>query len=134
MEGMMVSRLVSPALFLAPALAFGVGKVIKHAVPTRKPRLFGKHAMQSFPSGHSSGVAAFATAFALTTKKPWGAALAVAAIGAMNVDRVVRGEHRVGECIAGDLLGITAALTADAIVTSPSVRRRVQQLRARVAR
>ena len=149
----LISRLASPSTVLAVSagtalvyreqrarfviaapLALGVGKVIKYAFPRRKPKLFGKHAMQSFPSGHSSDVAAYAASLALASRKPWLFGAAALAVGAVNVARMLEGEHRVRDCIVGDLLGIAAALTTHAILKSPSVRQRAQQLRARVAR
>jgi membrane-associated phospholipid phosphatase len=149
----LISRLASPSTVLAASagtalvyrghrarflmavpLALGVGKIIKHAFPSRKPKLFDKHAMQSFPSGHSSDVAAYATSLALASRKPWLFGVAALAMAAVNGARILEGEHRLRDCIAGDLLGIAAALTTHAIVRSPSVRRRAQQLRARVTR
>jgi membrane-associated phospholipid phosphatase len=148
-----ISRLASPSVIIAASgvtaiawrgerarfvvaapLAFGAGKIAKWLLPTRKPKLFGRHAMQSFPSGHSGGSTAFGVSLALASKQPWAFGLAAAAMLAVNATRVAELEHSVRDCVVGDLIGIAAAIATHALVTSPSVRRRAQQLRARVAR
>ena len=133
-----VTALVFPGerarFVIAAPLAFSAGKVLKWFKPVRKPKLFGRHAMQSFPSGHSGGTTAYVMSLALASKRPWVFGLAGAAMLAVNATRILELEHSVKDCVVGDLVGIAGAVATHALVTSPSVRRRAQQLRARAIR
>jgi len=97
---------------VAAPLACGIAKLLKYAVDEHRPRLVGKQLEQSFPSGHSAAISAYAVSIVLATRRWWTLPLAAAAIGVVNVSRVWRREHWAKDVIAGDVIGLVGAAVA----------------------
>jgi membrane-associated phospholipid phosphatase len=109
---------------VATPLAFAITKVLKRAYHEHRPTLFDSHPEQSFPSGHSACVTAFALSSA-GAAGGWALPFAFGAVVAINVSRVLRREHWPHDVAWADMIGIGCAVAATAI--SRLVRQRRQR-------
>jgi diacylglycerol kinase family enzyme/acid phosphatase family membrane protein YuiD len=103
---------------LSLGLAAGGAQILKPLVQRRRPRnhpirqlrLRRRSQTGAFPSGHASSAFAFATGAAMEAPGPGAVALGLAT--AVATSRVLVGEHRTSDVVAGAALGVgTAALT-----------------------
>ena len=96
-------------LMSAPA-ALLLSDIVKHALSEHRPRLFDTHPEQSFPSGHSAGMAAFAIALASAVRSLPVTLAAVSVVAATDYCRVQEREHWPRDVLVGDLIGIAGSL------------------------
>ena len=83
--------------------------------------LIGRHAYNSFPSGHTAAATAFATALWLLHRKRGGVLLLGAA--AIAASRIYLRDHHFSDVVAGAFLGVgTAAWTHYLVATKPHLR------------
>lgn len=115
----------------AVPVAAGAAKLLKYAVDEHRPRLFDRHPEQSFPSGHSVAISAFATSVVLASRRWWTVPIAAVAIATVNVARIAKREHWAKDVIAGDVIGLAGAGLAAA--AAYALQRRVLGARPRVA-
>jgi len=94
---------------VAVPVAASVAKLLKHAVREHRPRLFDRHPEQSFPSGHSVAISAFAASVVLATRRWWTIPIAAIAIATVNISRIAEREHWAKDVIAGDVIGLVGA-------------------------
>jgi len=105
-------RELGTRLGIALPLAVGTSKLLKQLAPRRKPRLLTVTPYESFPSGHSTAVAA-AAASVIDGTGAWRLApLALGTVAFVNACRVHDREHRISEVLAGDAIGLAAAAVA----------------------
>jgi len=83
--------------------------------------LIGRHAYNSFPSGHTAAATAFATALWLVHRKRGGLLLLGAA--AIAASRLYLRDHHFSDIVAGAFLGVgTTAWTRYLVTTKPHLR------------
>jgi membrane-associated phospholipid phosphatase len=108
-------RTATQLLVAFPTSVFA-SKLLKRAFPRRKPRLLTLTPRESFPSGHATGTAAYATSLAVASGSWRSAPLALAAAVFVDACRYHDREHRIGELIAGNAIGLAGA-TLGGLVT-----------------
>ncbi|HUS33211.1 MAG TPA: phosphatase PAP2 family protein [Kofleriaceae bacterium] len=92
---------------IAVPVACGIGKLLKKLVHEPRPELFlDDQPMESFPSGHSAAMTAFALSAVAATRRWWMLPIAAGAVAAVNISRVRQREHWAWDVIAGDLVGV----------------------------
>lgn len=97
-------------LLVSVPLTVAVASVLKRLEPKQRPRLLDRHPRESFPSGHSAAVTAYALAVVDSFAAWWTLPLAVAAITTVNVARIEEREHWITDVLSGDLLGAFGAV------------------------
>jgi membrane-associated phospholipid phosphatase len=90
-------------------LAIAVSTIIKKLVDEPRPPGPKLDEGESFPSGHASAMAAYATTLATWSGKWWAFPLAGAAIAATDLSRVRERDHWPHDVVAGDMLGVLSA-------------------------
>jgi membrane-associated phospholipid phosphatase len=109
------SRMAAQLLVALPTSVFA-SKLLKRAFPRRKPRLLTLTPRESFPSGHATGTTAFATSLAVASGSWRAAPLALAAAVFVDACRYHDREHRIGELVTGNAIGLAGA-TLGGLVT-----------------
>jgi membrane-associated phospholipid phosphatase len=100
---------------IAAPLALAFGKLLKKLYPEHRPRLFDRRPRQSFPSGHSAGAMAYLASLLDATRAWWATPIAGAAVVAVNRSRIRAREHWPRDVLAGDAVGLGAAVVAGAV-------------------
>jgi membrane-associated phospholipid phosphatase len=92
-----------------------VSKIIKRAMPRRKPRLLTLTPRESMPSGHVTATTTFAVTL-VDAFSAWRAApFAAGAVCFVAACRVHDREHRVSEVLVGAVIGLAAAAAASLV-------------------
>jgi membrane-associated phospholipid phosphatase len=129
----------APAITTAAWLGWLVHRAVKLGYFRERPRRPGvRRRIDSYPSGHTTGVTSLAVATALVLRRnnlisrKHAVALAVGSSAVMGVYRVIADDHWATDVIGGWLLGSAIGLACDAALgeTSRRAPRVVQAMRA----
>jgi membrane-associated phospholipid phosphatase len=119
---------------VATSAALAMTKALKYIVSEHRPTIWDRAPEQSFPSGHSSGVTAFALAAVAASRRWWVVPIAAVAIAAVNISRVRRREHWLHDVMVGDLVGVGGLLLGSAAAWSVARNRQRKDQRVQVGR
>ena len=100
-------------------VAGGAGEILRRVIGRHRPDSTGRsmrfshfareHAWHSFPSGHTVGTMALATAISLKSDRPWVTWTTFSLASVVGLQRIYRQEHWASDVVAGTLLGIVTS-------------------------
>lgn len=119
----LVKRDAARPLAIAVPATLAVSKLLKHLFPRSRPGWHRKNQHQSFPSSHASMATAYLATLAPATRAWWLAVPAAAIVAALDRERVTTRAHHVSDVLAGNAIGLAAAVLAWMIVRGVPSRR-----------